>query len=85
MEKDAKKTAVTSFCSKPLFKSDLVIVLRKANKIELPEEVKEEAVNLTGKHIFLVEDILLKQKLVMVFFEEKGAEVRLTKHGQEVV
>lgn len=86
---DAQRAGVTSICLKPFFKSDLIRVLRKVNKVErteeLQEETKEEVVELTGRNILLVEDTLLNQRLATTVLEERGANVTLAKNGKEAV
>lgn len=89
IEQEAKKTGVTCFCTKPLFKSDLVRVLKKtrvcnAGMIE-QEEKSIQVQNLNGKHVLLVEDTLLNQKLAIMVLEERGAKVTLAQDGKEAV
>jgi len=41
--------------------------------------------NLNGKHVLLVEDTLLNQKLAIMVLEERGAKVTLAQDGKEAV
>lgn len=94
VEESAKEAGVNAFCSKPLFKSDLIRALRKTTQISSKEKeeqkkaeeaVKMEKADLTGKHILLAEDVPLNQQLITYLLKERGATTTLAKDGVEVV
>jgi len=94
VEESAKKAGVNAFCSKPLFKSDLIRALRKTTQISSKEKeeqkkaeeaVKMEKADLTGKHILLAEDVPLNQQLITYLLKDRGATTTLAKDGVEAV
>lgn len=89
VEETAKAAGVSSFCSKPLFKSDLFRVLRKSNIVNtaIPkEETKDTGItDLSNKHILIVEDTPLNQQLMIYLLKQRNAKISLANNGVEAV
>lgn len=88
-EEKAREVGVSHFCVKPMFKTDLLRALKdtcedQENGEAIAEE-SNEAVDLTGRRILLVEDIFLNQQLATIVLKEKGAQVEIANNGQEAV
>jgi signal transduction histidine kinase/DNA-binding response OmpR family regulator len=84
IEEEAKKAGVTSFCSKPLFMSDLhgalSEVFRKDEQEAEPEPVIQHSVE-SGKRILLVEDNMLNQEIATEILEDSGFTVEVADNG----
>ena len=87
IEEEAKAAGVTAFCAKPLFMSDLKMVLLAANNmLETQEEVAEWTLaDFSGKRILLVEDIELNREIAQVILEEAGFLVDTAPDGTDAV
>ena len=77
IEQEAKAAGVTTFCTKPLFMSDLKNALSRA--IGEQEETNNaddlSETNLDGKRVLLVEDIEVNREIAKAVLEEIGLEV----------
>ena len=90
IEEEAKDAGVTSFCSKPLFMSELRNVLAQPfmeEKEIKPADKKEteEDLNFSGKRVLLAEDNELNQMIAEAILTEKGLAVEIAKDGVEAV
>lgn len=87
IEAEAKAAGVTAFCAKPMFMSDLKMVLLAANNLlEKQEEVPEWTLaDFSGKRILLVEDIELNREIAQVILEEAGFIVDTAPDGTDAV
>ncbi len=87
MEEEARAAGVTAFCSKPLFKSDLVAALWKAHQCLPAEEPHEEwtSLDFTGKRVLLVEDNELNREIATEILEESGFTVESVPDGSDAV
>ena len=87
IEEEAKAAGVTAFCAKPLFMSDLKMVLLAANNmLETQEEVAEWTLaDFSGKRILLVEDIELNREIAQVILEEACFLVDTAPDGTDAV
>lgn len=89
IENDAKSAGVTSFCSKPLFMSDLKSVLLSANNIDNSNQTDNKAVwtqaDFHGKRLLLVEDIELNREIAEVILTEAGFLVECASDGTDAV
>ena len=86
IEEEAKDAGVTSFCSKPLFMSELRNVLAQPfmeEKEIKPADKKEteEDLNFSGKRVLLAEDNELNQMIAEAILTEKGLAVEIAKDG----
>ena len=90
IEEEAKDAGVTSFCSKPLFMSELRNVLAQPfmePKDTKPEDKKEtdEHFDFSGMRVLLAEDNELNQMIAEAILTEKGLDVEIAKDGVEAV
>ncbi len=84
IEEEAKEAGVTSFCSKPLFLSELRSSLQSA--IETSEGKKKKdrekaSKNRTG-HILLAEDVELNQEIAVTILGDAGFTTEVADNGQ---
>ena len=87
IEAEAKSAGVTAFCAKPMFMSDLKMVLLATNNLlEKQEDVPEWTLaDFSGKRILLVEDIELNREIAQVILEESGFIVDTAPDGTDAV
>ena len=90
IEEEAKDAGVTSFCSKPLFMSELRNVLAQPfmePKDTKPEDKKEtdEHFDFSGVRVLFAEDNELNQMIAEAILTEKGLDVEIAKDGVEAV
>lgn len=87
IEAEAKAAGVTAFCAKPMFLSDLKMVLLAANNLlEKQEEAPEwTKADFNGKRILLVEDIELNREIAQIILEEAGFLVDMAPDGTDAV
>lgn len=86
IEEEAKEAGVTSFCSKPIFLSELHQVLTapfSACKTPVEEPAPEEL--FTGRHILLVEDNEINQEIAKAILEESGFSIDIANDGTVAV
>lgn len=87
IEDEAKEAGVTSFCSKPLFQSELRNCLHLALH---PEDAVKDKVGTkidpiyTGR-ILLAEDVDLNQEIAVAILSEAGFEVDIAENGKIAV
>lgn len=99
-EEEAKKAGVTMFCSKPLFKTDLLRAIQKSKHQEkeeeqvgepdtkaLEEKTEEVSIpkNKDSRHILLVEDIEMNQLVATEVLQEMGHTVEVASDGTDAV
>ena len=86
IEEEARAAGVTSFCSKPLFMSELRDVLTEPfrNKSEESSEKSAEP-DFNGKRVLLAEDNELNQMIAVSILENAGFEVDIADDGQKTV
>ena len=77
IEQEAKQAGVTTFCTKPLFMSDLKNALSRAIGGQEDESKADDlsATNLDGKRVMLVEDIEVNREIAKAILTEIGLEV----------
>lgn len=90
IEKEARAAGVTSFCTKPLFLSDLYKTLNEALvKVEpkKEEEVEYEAThNVSHKgHVLIVEDNDLNREIARAILEDVYVSIEEAENGQVAV
>ena len=88
IEEEAKKAGVSSFCSKPIFMSELRRVLSEPFHIAADEtepEAETEGVSFTGRKILLAEDNEMNQMIAQAILTESGLEVEIANNGEEAV
>lgn len=83
----AKKAGVTTFCSKPLFWSDLESVLLRVNHLKEKEKVQEISVKkqYEGKRVLVVEDNALNREIAYEILKEAGFLVEGAENGSVAV
>lgn len=87
IEEKARATGIEGFISKPLFKSTLYLCLKQymeGNKKE-KEEKQQNAVDFTGKHILVVEDIDLNWEIANEILSSVGLIVERATNGKVCV
>ena len=87
IEAEAKEAGVTTFCSKPLFLSELSSCLQSVLKPEIPETAADETVPAprhTGK-LLLAEDVEMNQEIAVAILENAGFSVDVAENGQIAV
>ncbi|MDE5584488.1 MAG: response regulator [Ruminococcus sp.] len=87
IEEEALNAGVTAFCAKPLFMSDLKMVLLATNNLTEEHETEPEwtKANFEGKRILLVEDNELNREIAEVILEEAGFIVDSAPDGTDAV
>ena len=86
IEEEARKAGVTSFCSKPIFLSELRSVLASPFQSDMEENEPEEiSVDFTGKRILLAEDNEMNQLIAQAILTEAGLETAIAGNGEEAV
>ena len=86
IEDEAREAGVTTFCSKPLFMSELRAVLTPpAQDEESVEEGSAASVDLAGKRVLLAEDIETNQLIAVTILSEFGLQVDVANDGVEAV
>ena len=86
IEDEAREAGVDTFCSKPLFMSELREVLVPApqdEEAEVPRDAAES--NLAGKRLLLAEDIETNQLIAVTILTELGLQVDVANDGTEAV
>ncbi|MBO4779633.1 MAG: response regulator, partial [Selenomonadaceae bacterium] len=78
IEQEAKAAGVTTFCTKPLFMSDLKNALARAiggrdDENDNPDDLS--ATNFSGKRVLLVEDIEVNREIAKAILTEIGLDV----------
>ena len=87
IEDEARAAGVTAFCAKPMFMSDLKMVLLAANDLlEKQEEVPEwTRADFGGKRVLLVEDNELNREIAEEILDEAGFCVEAVPDGTDAV
>lgn len=87
IESEAKKAGVTSFLSKPFYRSKICYLLRQLNGEEKMPEYKcpPHCPDYAGKRILLVEDNIMNQEIAQTLMEEMGITVERASDGKEAV
>ncbi|MBR1807150.1 MAG: response regulator, partial [Selenomonadaceae bacterium] len=77
IEQEAKAAGVTTFCTKPLFMSDLKNALSRAISGNVDEAKTDDltATNFDGKSVLLVEDIEVNREIAKAVLTEIGLDV----------
>ena len=86
IEDEARQAGVTSFCSKPIFMSELRSILANPFLVEKPA-VNEApaAVDFTGKRILLAEDNEMNQMIAVAILENVGFTIDIASNGADAV
>lgn len=85
IEEEAREAGVTSFCSKPVFLSELCKVLGEPYKEQEEEEKLLSEQQLAGRKLLLVEDNELNQEIAKTILEEEGFIVDTADDGTVAV
>ena len=87
IEKDARKTGVNGFVSKPVFPSDLRRVLLQLCGKAAPDQTgtEEEIVSLKGKKVLMVDNDELSLKIGVLQLQRQGMVVDTALNGQTAV
>ena len=88
IEQEAKAAGVTTFCTKPLFMSDLKNALSRAIHGYDENENKHDdlsSVDFSGKRVLLVEDIEVNREIAKAILMEIGLEVEDAEDGTVAV
>ncbi|MBQ3451887.1 MAG: response regulator, partial [Selenomonadaceae bacterium] len=88
IEQEAKAAGVTTFCTKPLFRSDLKRALSRAIHGHDEDENKHDDLSSTdfgGKRVLLVEDIEVNREIAKAILTEIGLEVEDACDGTDAV
>ena len=86
IEKEAKEAGVTSFCSKPIFLSELRKVLEAPfQNGSKDQESEKQSIDFTGKKVLLAEDNEMNQLIAQAILTEAGLEVVIANNGEEAV
>ena len=91
IEKEASKAGVTTFMSKPLFRTKLAALFGALVNNSSAGDAEDEPLrdleelDLTGKTILLAEDQEINAEIAMDFLEMTGCEVEWAKDGAEAV
>ena len=77
IEQEAKQAGVTTFCTKPLFMSDLKNALSRAIGGQEDDSKADDltATDFSGKRVLLVEDIEVNREIAKAVLEEIGLDV----------
>ena len=86
IEAEARQAGVTTFCSKPIFMSELRSVLAKPFLTEKPAADEAPAVlDFTGKKILLAEDNEMNQMIAVEILKSAGFTIDIASNGAEAV
>ena len=85
IEDEARDAGVTAFCSKPLFMSELRMLLEKPLLDEKPKAEQRKIPDFIGKHTLLVEDNELNREIAITILEGTGFAVDTALNGSEAV
>lgn len=87
IEEEAKAAGVTSFCSKPMFMSDLRESLMNAlgHQENTNEKIQPDAKVFSGKHMLLAEDNELNREIALELLKECGFYIDTVINGAEAV
>ena len=87
VEKEARESGITAFCTKPLFMSDLKSALLKANHLmeENTAEMSFTDKDFSGKRVLLVEDNELNREIAAEILQESGFTVEMAVDGSDAV
>jgi signal transduction histidine kinase/CheY-like chemotaxis protein len=86
IEAEARQAGVTTFCSKPIFMSELRSVLAKPFLIEKPAaDEAPAALDFTGKKILLAEDNEMNQMIAAEILKSAGFTIDIASNGTEAV
>ena len=83
IETEAKEAGVTEFISKPIFPSDLKILLQKVAGVEKKEEEKQEKIDFSGRRILLVEDNMMNREIATEYLQDFGFLVENAENGKD--
>ena len=86
IEKEAREAGVTAFCSKPLFRSELLCALRSAENGSGSNKVTNApAMQFKGKRILVVDDVDLNREIATAVINDAGILVETAENGQVAV
>ncbi len=85
IEDEAREAGVTSFCSKPLFMSELREVLSRPFAVHDQDSPDGDEIDLAGVRILLAEDNLLNQDIAEAILSEHGLVVDVVADGDEAL
>ena len=87
IEEEAKAAGVTSFCSKPMFMSDLRESLLDAlgHQEDTNEKIQPDVKVFSGKRMLLAEDNELNREIALELLKECGFHIDTVENGAEAV
>ncbi|MDO4500594.1 MAG: response regulator [Erysipelotrichaceae bacterium] len=85
IEAEAREAGVTSFCSKPLFMSELREALTYTRKKKVVEETDFSTYNFENKKVLLVEDNMLNREIATEILKEAGLLIDEAEDGDVAV
>ena len=85
IEAEAREAGVTSFCSKPLFMSELREALTTTRKKVTKEKEVLDSFDFAGKRVLLVEDNELNREIAVEILQEVGLAVDTANDGDVAV
>ena len=87
IEQEAKAAGVTTFCTKPLFMSDLKNALSRAISGREEKNAHDDlsSTNFDGKRVLLVEDIEVNREIAKAILTEIGLDVEDASDGSDAV
>lgn len=85
IEQEARSAGVTSFCSKPIFMSELRLALAGAEEKDAAPTVGLEKLDFSGRKVLLVDDNEMNREIGEMILEEAGFEVDMEEDGTDAV
>lgn len=85
IESEAREAGVTSFCTKPIFLSELRNLLLAPYSKSKEEKEEEESYDFSGTHILLAEDNKMNQLIAEAILKEHGFTLDIVSDGDETV
>ena len=87
IEEEAKAAGVTSYCSKPMFMSDLreSLLDARGHQEDTNEKIQPDAKAFSGKRMLLAEDNELNREIALELLKEFGFRIDAVENGAEAV
>ena len=86
IEQEARQAGVTTFCSKPLFRSQLYQALKNAEDAATKETSTAASwEQFKGKRVLVVDDVELNREIAVAVIEDAGMKVETAENGREAV
>lgn len=86
IEQEARQAGVTTFCSKPLFRSQLYQALKNAEDAATKETATAASwEQFKGKRVLVVDDVELNREIAVAVIEDAGMKLETAENGREAV